>query len=222
MKSAAFNLAFKVHRNELTFAEGLLQSCESAAQQDFIEALNSLAGSQKYDVSQLDALVAQAKSSLSGDTGSATSANVEKLEKEIREIKGDIKDFKSSIHMLEANNSSLMTTIIPGINSGLLFFVGIVVFLVLFAINLLIVALIVLGLVVIGSGILLYIDMSKLKQQRDAINRKREKNMIEIDKINGKIEEAREELNKKEAELAKYNQAQPAQPQQTTGFPMDL
>ena len=222
MKSAAFNLAFKVHRNELTFAEGLLQSCEAGAQQDFIEALNSLAGSQKYDISQLDALVAQAKSSLSGESASGASAAVEKLEKEIRELKGDIRDYKSSIHMLEASVASLITTVIPGINSGLLFFVGLVILLVLFAIGFTLAALIVLVLVIVGCGILFYIDMNKLKQQRAAIDRKREKNMIEIDKINEKIEEAREDLRAKEEELAKYSQPQPPQPQDPTGFPMDL
>lgn len=212
MKSAAFNLAFKVHRNEVQFAEGLLQSCEANAQQDFIEALNSLAGSQKYDINQLDALIAQAKSSLSGESSSASSANVEKLEKEIRELKNDIKDYKSSIHMLEANNSTLMTTIIPGINSFLLFFVAIVIGLILFAIGFTMVALIVILVFLIGCGVLLYIDLEKLKKQRATIERKRERNMAEIDKLQGKIEETKEDMAKKQEELAKVSQ--PQQPQQ--------
>lgn len=221
MKSAAFNLAFKVHRNEVPFADGLLQSCESNAQHDFIEALNSLAGSQKYDINQLDSLIAQAKSSLSGESQSAASENTEKLEKEIRELKGGIKDYKSSIHMLEANNSTLMTTIIPGINSFLLFFVGIVILLILFAINLMMPALIVLVLVIIGCGVLFYLDMDKLKKQREVIERKREKNMIEIDKIQAKIDETKEDLAKKQEELAKFTQ--PKQPQQEPPAPtMDL
>jgi prefoldin subunit 5 len=208
MKSAAFNLAFKVHRNEVPFADGLLQSCESNAQHDFIEALNSLAGSQKYDINQLDSLIAQAKSSLSGDSQSASSANLEKLEKEVRDLKGDIKDYKSSIHMLEANNSTLMTTIIPGINSFLLFFVGIVILLILFAVDLMMPALIVLVLVVIGGGVLLFMDLEKLKKQRAVIEKKREKNLMEIDKLQGRIEETKEDLAKKQEEIARISQPQ--------------
>lgn len=221
MKSAAFNLAFKVHRNEVPFAEGLLQSVESNAQQDFIEALNSLAGSQKYDLSQLDSLIAQAKSAGSNDK-SASSANVERLQKEIRDLKGEIRDYKSSIHMLEAQNSSFMTTIIPGINSMLLFLVGLVVILVLFAINLMLPAVIVLVLILIGCGILLYLDMNKLKAQKASIDRKREKNLIEIDKISGRVEETKEQLQAKEQELAKFSQPQQAAPSQPLPPPDEL
>ena len=60
MKSTAFNLAFKVHRSELTFAEGLLKSLEADAQRDFIEALNSLAGEMRYDLESLDSLIHEA------------------------------------------------------------------------------------------------------------------------------------------------------------------
>ncbi len=212
MKSAAFNLAFKVHRSELSFADGLLQSVESQAQQDFIEALNSLAGSQKYDITQLDSLITQAKASLTGDSGSASSANAEKLEKEIRELKGEIKDYKSSIHMLEANNASLMTTIIPGINSALLFFVGLVILLVVFAVGFILPALIILALVLVGSGILFYLDLNKLKEQQAIINRKKEKNQVEIDKMKDKIEDTKEDLQKKQEELDKIKQPQQTEP----------
>ncbi|MEW6236019.1 MAG: hypothetical protein AB1656_11580 [Candidatus Omnitrophota bacterium] len=61
MNSEAFNLAFQVHRNEMNFSEGLLKSVEAGAQEDFIEALNSLTGKILYTVEQLDELIEKAQ-----------------------------------------------------------------------------------------------------------------------------------------------------------------
>ena len=225
MKSAAFNLAFKVHKNEMSFADGLLKSAESNAQEDFIEALNSLAGSQKYNVDQIDTLISKAKQDLSQDKSQA-GVDLEAIEKEIRDFRLEVREIKNSIHFIEAKNASMLPTILPGMNSLLIFLIGAVALLILFALAFILSAILVLIITVIGCGMLFYIDSNKLARQKEAIARKQAKNQEQIDNLNGQIEEIHKKIAEKEAVLAKHKAAQeaptPSSPPPPTPGEVDL
>ncbi len=197
MKSAAFNLAFKVHRNEMPFAEGLVKSVEEQAQEDFIHALNSLAGETKYDVDQLDGLVEEAMKGLEPNA-SEPSIDIKGLQEEVRVLQKKRRDYLDGIETLENQNASFAPSITPGINSFLLGIVGGIIFLILLLLGLGISSLFVLIGTMITVVILVAIDLSKLNQEKEEIARKKQRNNEQIKKIKSELAEVEIKLEEKE------------------------
>ncbi len=214
MKSAAFNLAFKVHRNELPFAEGLVKAVEAQAQEDFIHALNSLAGETKYDVEQLESLVDEALQGLNPDD-SKPKVNIKSLKEEIGNLKKKRKDLEEGIETLEHQNAALVPSITPGINSFLLGLVGGVLFVILLILGVVIGALLTMVGTLGGAIFLLAIDMSNLNKQKVEINRKKARNKEEIKKIKSNLKEIEAKLEEKEKLLASAQQQTSAEEENT-------
>ena len=200
MKSAAFNLAFKVHRNELPFPEGLLKSVEAKAQEDFIEALNSLGGETKYDVNKLDQLIGEAQQGAT-KKGGRKKVNLEALEEEIKQLKKQRNEYNESILTYRSKIGSLHPRIIPGINSGLIAIVGSVIMAILFILNLGLITLIMLA-VTIGTAIFtLAQDLDILKKQQADIAQKKMNALSEIKIFETRVEELTEKINEKRSAL---------------------
>lgn len=208
MKSAAFNLAFKVHRNEIPFPEGLLKAVDADAQEDFIEALNSLAGETKYDSDRLEQMIQDASKDVSKQS-KKPKVDVESLRQELEVNEKKRKELKDNIQNIEARTSALTPNIVPGINSLLLFLVGFVATLIFFASGLVIVALIFLICTLVGAALLYIQDMSVYNKQLEEIKEKKEraKNEItkigfQVDDLDNKIQEIKSQLNSVENEPA--------------------
>lgn len=210
MKSAAFNLAFKVHRNDLSFPEGLLKAYEEDAHHDFIEALNSLAGEEKFDSNSIEQLVEEARANLDGET-TRPQIDVGALKEEIEKLETSKKEHQNGIQTLKNQNASYKTTIVPGLNSILMGMVGLIIAIIMFLLGLAIVAIIVMGITV-GVGIMLWMqDTEALQKQKDNIARKVERNLYEIQQIQSKLEQIENHLSEKQQLLASVEQhADPA------------
>ncbi|MGI6455337.1 MAG: hypothetical protein ACOX5R_06890 [bacterium] len=196
MKSAAFNLAFKVHRNELSFPEGLLQSVEADAQQDFIEALNSLAGEVKYDAIDLQRLIEEAQRSL-GTGEEIPEFNQENLEQEIEDLLNKRKEILDSVRTLEHQISALAPKIVPGVNSLLLFLVGGVVSIVLFMAGAAVPAMVIAIVAVPGTGYLYFQDLNTYSKQKAEVERKKDRIRKDVDQLKFQVSTINQEISKK-------------------------
>ncbi|RJP34364.1 MAG: hypothetical protein C4527_02205 [Candidatus Omnitrophota bacterium] len=205
MKSVAFNLAFKVHRNELPFAEGLVKAVEEQAQEDFIQALNSLAGETKYDVDQLDALVDEAVKGLNPDS-SRPEVDVKALQEEVRRLRKKRKDLLDGIETLENQIATLVPSITPGINSFLLLMVGGVIFMILLIMKIGLAAVLILLGTLGGAIFFAVVDFSNLSRQKLEIERKKKRNHEEIKKIKTALAEFESTLEEKEQLLKSVQQ----------------
>ncbi len=199
MKSAAFNIAFKVHRNEMPFAEGLLGSVEADCQHDFIEALNSLAGEERYDAAQIESLINEAQQSQ--QPSQKPKYDIQALKDELNQFKKNRNELLETVKSLEGRINCLKPSVIPGINAVFIFIVGIVIIMILYLLGLTMVGLIGLALMFIGCVLTVIQDMSALqKQQADIAQKKlRYMNQIsetkeQIDQVEATIEEKKEFL----------------------------
>ncbi len=199
MKSAAFNIAFKVHRNELPFAEGLLKAVETNAQEDFIVALNSLAGETKYDIDKLDSLIEEARQGIASDSQkSEKKIDLKAVEEEINQLKKKRSEYKDSVETYRNQIAALVPTLIPGINSLLLSLVGIMIAVLFFLLNLVLFALLILLGTFATAGFLLYQDMENLRKQKEDIARKKARYKEEITKIESMLDELEDKLQEQQ------------------------
>lgn len=202
MKSAAFNLAFKVHRSEMPFAEGLLRAVESDAANDFIEALNSLAGEPKYDSARLQEMVVEAKREEKSNQDEKDESKLyETLELEIENLRAEREELKESVQTLEAQLTALTPTIVPGMNSLLVFIAGSVIAIVALLAGSPIFGLILVAVTLTAAGILYLQDMSVYNRQREDIERKKERAREDIGKIKAQINLVNIQLKEKRLKL---------------------
>ncbi len=205
MKSAAFNLAFKVHRNDLSFPEALLRSVEAQAAEDFIEALNSLAGDTKYNASDLQTLIQQAEAQLGGGSN-GRKKQIEKLEEQIRELQKKFREQEDAIQSYKGHISSLKVTVVPGLNAVLVFLVGFMLGFIPFLLGFYIFA----GIVLLASIILITVlviqDMDKLKKEQDAIAKKEASLKQDIDRCLIAMEGLGQQLEEKETQVNRLKQ----------------
>ncbi len=202
MKSAAFNLAFKVHRNEIPFAEGLLKSVEAEAQHDFIEALNSLAGESRYDARQLDELIQEARTSLlAPPPPSAPVINIQGLREDITGMDKKRRDLADSIHTLENRIAALHTTVVPGINSAMWGAVGLMMAMIVFLLDWFSAFLILLAASFLMIVMTYLMDSEKLKQELTAIQQKKTRVLGEIKEIKSQIEELDHQILEKQEQI---------------------
>ncbi len=202
MKSAAFNLAFQVHRSEISFPEGLLRSVESAAQEDFIEALNTLAGETRYNVDQLDTLIEEAQRQVNREGGPGEPAvDAEALKEEIESLKRKRSDMNERLETLEFQNASLKPSVIPGINSVLLGIVGGVFMLLSLVLQFSMAALFFLVVTLAISGYYLMKDLSELKIQQEDIAQKKTFNLANMEKTKSALEELNAQVAEKQDAL---------------------
>ena len=202
MKSAAFNLAFKVHRSEIAFAEGLLKSVEAEAQEDFIEALNSLAGESRYDVNQLEMLIEQARQSVMQEETPKINTNA--IEKELDTSRKQKIEYQETIQSLEFQRGNLAPTVIPGINSMLWAIVGGMgsVIIMLFGSNM--------GFIIGCAATTSYVifllvqDISKLNEQKETCEKRRIKLTQDINTLKTRVEELSKKITEKLAILESY------------------
>ncbi len=209
MKSAAFNLAFKVHRNELAFTEGLLKSDQEGAAEDFLDALNSLAGEIKYDPSQLPALLDQAQTG-GEQKSSAPAVDLNALQEEIDNLRKKKKDLDESIRTLEGICAQREQTVLPGLNSIMLLITCSVFVTLLFIFQQVILGLLLILLGLAGAALIYLKDARTLRAQREEIARRRAKHEAEIKKLKTTRKEIIELLDKKEAEFQAARGGQPA------------
>lgn len=212
MKSAAFNLAFKVHRNEMGLNEGLLKSQQEDAAADFLDALNSLAGEIKFDKSQLSELLEAASSGGGAESeqeapaGAAVISKLEKsiaaLEKDIETLEGKEKNFHESLDTLRNVLDAPPSFILPGINSILVFAVAVVFVLVMYVWKLHpIFPIIMVLLGTAASGLLLWKDLSVYAMQKKELERRRERTMTEITAVEQSLSAAGAKLDEKRRDL---------------------
>jgi len=205
MKSAAFNLAFKVHRNEMKFTEGLIKSVEAGAQEDFIEALNSLAGETRFNVDQLGELIEKARKDLESDQ-SGPKIDTSALAEELQRMMENRSELRERIKALQNLINTLSPTVIPGVNSFMIFLVGALSFLIIFLIGFVIFGVLVL-LTTFGISISTYFkDAAALKQQIDNIKNRKERCQNEIVNIKTTLEELESKIEEKKAELDSLSQ----------------
>lgn len=171
MKSAAFNLAFKVHRNEMPFAEGLLKSVEADAQHDFIEALNSLAGEMRYDVAKVDALIEEARQSL--EPKKKPKYDYQALRDELQKLKKNRNEFKDAIKAMEMRIATLKPSVIPGVNAFFIIIVGLVMAMIVYLFGAALLALVGIMGIMVGAFVSLVHDMNTLKNQQAEIAQKK-------------------------------------------------
>ncbi|GEM_PF-1527564 len=199
MKSAAFNLAFKVHRNEIPFAEGLLKSVEAEAQYDFIEALNSLAGEARYDAARLDALIQEARQELlKPNPPPPPPINVPVLQEEIATLEKQRADHAGSIQILENRIAALHTTVVPGVNSAMWGVAGLMLAMIVFLAQWFTLFLVMLAAALLVAVVTYIQDMDKLKQEQAAIHRKKTRMQSEIKEIKTQIEELDQQILEKQ------------------------
>ncbi|MDX9754998.1 MAG: hypothetical protein RBU29_13625 [bacterium] len=193
MKSAAFNLAFKVHRNEIPFAEGLLKAVEVEAQEDYLEALNSLAGESKYDVMQMDALIVQARKSVVQDVPPRVDTSA--IQKEIQSLSKKRAEYEESIQTLETQRAALKVTILPGINSALLGLVGVMIAVVVWLMGYGLGVLLAIGITLVISGLMLVQDLHELKKQRERVEQRKHKFLSDIATLHEIIDAVDQDLH---------------------------
>ncbi len=208
MKSAAFNLAFKVHRNEVPFAEGLLKSNEEQAAEDFLDALNSLAGEIKYDPSQLPALLEQARGG-GEQQAAAPAVDLKALQEEIDALRKKKADLDEGIRTLEGICAQREQTVLPGLNSIMLLITCSVFVTLLFIFQQVILGLLLIVLGLAGAGLIYMKDMRTLRSQQEEIARRRAKHESEIKKLRKIRDETEEVLHKKEEEFKAARSGQP-------------
>ncbi len=212
MKSSAFNLAFKVHRNEIPFAEGILKANAEGAAEDFLDALNSLAGEIRYDPAQLPDLLAQAQGAAGGAAGQPLqelkpSVDLSALFEELNNLHKKKRDLEEGIATLKTMAAQRYPMIVPGVNSVLLLITFAVFVMILFTMQLAILGLIFILVGLVGAGLLYMKDMKVLQKQRAEAERRRAKHEAEIAKLQALLEENEELTATKEAELKAAQQA---------------
>jgi len=208
MKSAAFNLAFKVHRNEIPFAEGLLKSVESGAQEDFIVALNSLAGETKYNINKLEQLIDEARHGIT-DKPKEKKVDLAALEEELNQLRTKRNEYKENIRTYQSQIATLAPSILPGVNSFLLFLVGIVFVILFLLLGMGIISVFVLIITLSGAGYFLFQDMTLLKKQKEEIQRKKERYSAEIEKITAIVNDLEPKIAEKEQYLDQIRASMP-------------
>ncbi|MBN2326327.1 MAG: hypothetical protein JXR73_04170 [Candidatus Omnitrophica bacterium] len=196
MKSAAFNLAFKVHRNEMPFTEGLLKSFEAEVHHDYIEALNSLAGEVRYDIEKIDALIEEAQQGVQPSKKPKYDINL--LREEIAGLKKNRSEMNETIKSLEGRIAVLKTTIAPGVNAFFIVLVGIVILMIFYLLNLKMLALAILVGVLIGGGASVMYDLDALKKQQKDIDRKKQKFREQMSEIDQDIDKLTQTIQEKE------------------------
>ncbi len=219
MKSTAFNLAFKVHRSELTFAEGLLKSLEADAQRDFIEALNSLAGEMRYDLESLDSLIHEARRSMEPEKKPKYDTQV--LKEELAQLKKNRNELLDSIKSLEARISLMKPTIIPGVNAFFVFLIGFVISMIFYLLGLFYLATFLLIGSLLSSASSLIYDLGLLKKQQTDIAQKKILYLGQISQLQADIETQDQNIEEKEVFLqsVRGNEKEES-PQRTPDFDM--
>lgn len=207
MKSAAFNLAFKVHRNELSFPEALLRSVEVKAEEDFIEALNSLAGDTKYNAADLQQLIQQAESQLGGGS-SGRNKQIEKLEDQLKELRKSFREQEEAVASYRGHISALKVTVVPGLNAFLVFLVGFMMGFIPFLLGFPLFSGIVALISLILITVLVIQDLDKLKKEKETIRKKEISLKQDIDRCLTAMEGLSQQIEEKENQL---NRLQPNQ-----------
>lgn len=200
MKSAAFNLAFKVHRNELSFPEALLRSVESQAAEDFIEALNSLAGDTKYNAADLQQLIQQAESQVGGNS-SGRQKQIEKLEEQIKALQKSFREQEDAIQSYKGHIAALKVTVVPGLNAFLVFLVGFMMGFIPFLLGFVLFAAVVLLISIILIAVLVIQDLDKLKKEKEAIQKKEASLKQDINRCLTAMEGLGQQIEEKENQL---------------------
>ncbi len=213
MKSAAFNLAFKVHRNEMPFAEGLLKSVEADAQHDFIEALNSLAGEMRYDVEKIDSMIEESRQSL--EPKKKPKYDIKALKEELNQIKKKRNEILETIQSVEGRINILKPNIIVGINAFFIALIGFVLALIFFLVGLAVFALIILAGILIGCLLSVMHDLNVLKKQQADIAQKKLRYMNQITDLNKELEKVDETLHEKEEFIKSVQGDRPAENSET-------
>lgn len=212
MKSAAFNLAFKVHRDEVTFNEGLVQAHEEGASEDFLDALNSLAGEVRYNKADVNTLLDAAAS---GQGQPEEKGPEEKAKEAIGKLQSDIDALEEKYDRNKDGLTALVSVLnapdqlaIPGINSILLLMVGgvivaaLVSFKVMFAISGFV------GLIgLVGAGLLLYRDTQIINAQKRALAIRRQQVQDKIDVIEKSLAAIEAKMDKKRENLKEIAEA---------------
>ncbi len=218
MKSAAFNLAFKVHRGEMNFNEGLLQSQSEDAAEDFLDALNSLAGEVKYDKGQIGDLLNKANAGggpAPDDDQPKQSANekaIADLQEEIDQLRKKARDYEESRETVLGLLNSPDHFILAGLNSVMLLLVVAIVFMILVVWDAPIWIPIVIVLVgVVAAGFLMMKDMQVLNKQKAEAARKKERHEIELQQIEESLEKLNTKITEKQTTLEQLTAAQQAQ-----------
>ncbi|HPA44292.1 MAG TPA: hypothetical protein PK395_00890 [bacterium] len=215
MKSSAFNLAFKVHRNEIPFAEGILKANSEGAAEDFLDALNSLAGEVRYDPAQLPDLLAQAQ----GASGGAAVPPLQEMKpgvdlsallEEVNNLHKKKRDLEEGITTLKSMAAQRHPLIVPGVNSVMLLIVCAVVVMILFTFGQPIVGLVFILLGLGGAGMIYMKDLKVLQKQRAEAEKRRAKHEAEITRLQTMLEENEKLMATKEAELKAAQQAMAA------------
>ena len=214
MKSAAFNIAFKVHRNEMPFAEGLLGSVEADCQHDFIEALNSLAGEERYDASQIESLINEAQQSQ--QPSQTPQYDIQALQDELTELKKSHNELVETVKSLEGRINCMHPNVIPGINAVFIFIVGIVIVMILYLLGLTMVGLIGLALMFVGCVFTVVQDMSLLQKQQADIAQKKLRYMNQISETKEQIEQVEEVIEEKKEFLRSVTPGESAAPSAPT------
>lgn len=211
MKSVAFNLAFKVHRGEMDFRSGLLQSEQEEAAEDFIDALNSLAGEIKYDKDQIGALIADASAGAPKTDDSAkadeekkrNTAAVDALTKEIETLEKKIKNYSDSLETMQNVLAARDHFIMPWLNSVLVLMVLSVIIMLLIVWRVSELFMIILALAgIIGAGALFFKDLKTLQHQKDEAKKRRERAEGEIRTIEQAMATVKAKLDEKRDKLA--------------------
>ncbi len=214
MKSAAFNLAFKVHRGELPFPEGLLKAVDAEAQEDYIEALNSLSGESKYDVGKIEQMVEEAKDGVTNQD-QKPKVDLEKLKKELKDLQKKRSEFKERIRAIEVQISGLQPTIVPGINSIMLLIVGGIIFLLLFLLEITYVAVFTAIATVLGIIFLFAQDLHSYNKQLENIQQRKQQGQDEIKRIHSELDELNNQISTVQQKIndadpsANYEENQP-------------
>jgi DNA repair exonuclease SbcCD ATPase subunit len=214
MKSAAFNIAFKVHRNEMPFAEGLLGSVEADCQHDFIEALNSLAGEERYDASQIESLINEAQQSQ--QPSQTPQYDIQALQDELTELKKSRNELVETVKSLEGRINCMHPSVIPGINAVFIFIVGIVIVMILYLLGLTMVGLIGLALMFVGCVFTVVQDMSLLQKQQADIAQKKLRYMNQISETKEQIEQVEEAIEEKKEFLRSVTSGESTSPSAPT------
>ncbi len=199
MKSIAFRLAFKVHRNELSFEEGIIRSNAHEAGEDFLEALNSLAGEMKYDPAALPLLLRQAQRSV--ETSVAAAPDTTALEEQIDNLRQKKQHLQEGIQTLKMMSVQSQPTVIPGINSILLLVTSGVLVALLFVFKYPLLGLLAIVMGLAGAGVFLVNDFRVKRRQQEEAQRRRAKNEEEIKRLSDMLQEIGRLLEAKLGEL---------------------
>jgi hypothetical protein len=202
MKIVAFNLASKVHRNELPFEEGILQSNAEGVAGDFIHALNSLACRIKYDPAQLPSLLHRAQAALGGQVVAAPPpVDLTVLQGEIDSLRTKKRRTEEEIETLRSICAQHEPMIVPGVNSILFLITWSVFVALLFIFDLSVFGLLTIVLGLAGAGLFYMTDSQTLQKQQEEAERRRAKNEAEVKRLEGSLGETCHRLEAKTAEL---------------------